>query len=167
MPQTAVAFNDIPNPLDSVEDILSSYNWVFNRMGEDELTVNVAGKSCDYKLLFLWQEEMQAVEFCAQYDLALEFDNRKKASAFLSTINEDVWMGHFDIPQDTKAPCFRYTALLRGLKGESISAQLEDMVDIALAQCERYYASFYLLCKGHNMGDEFISLALMDTAGEC
>jgi hypothetical protein len=60
---------------------------------------------------------------------------------------------------------FRHTLLLRGCSGISVE-QLEDMVDIASSECERFYPAFqYLLWGGHSPKDA-ISAALLDTVGE-
>ena len=40
-------FEEISNPLDSVEDFLSGHDWVFNRPCADELTVSVTGLAPD------------------------------------------------------------------------------------------------------------------------
>lgn len=158
---------DTVNPLDTVEEILSLNNWVFNRMNDDELIVSVKGKACDYRLFFIWQEEMSAMQFCCQYDMTLEKADMVAAGAALMSINENLWMGHFDLPADTKIPSFRHTCLLRGVTGLTGVEHIEDLVDISLAQCERYYAAFHLLANGRKAAnDQNMALALMDTTGE-
>lgn len=158
------------NPLDSVEEILNAHNWVFNRMNNDELIVSVKGKACNYRLFFIWQEDMNAMQFCCQYEMNLDNANTGLAAEALMHMNENLWMGHFDIPQDTKIPSFRHTCLLRGVNGPSNIEHIEDLVDISLAQCERYYSVFYLLSQNAQndniLNDANMNLALMDAAGE-
>ena len=154
------------NPLDSVEEILTAHNWVFNRMNDDELMVRVTGKNCDYRLFFIWQEDMNALQFCCQYDLLIKDSNITSAARALMHINENLWMGHFDVPKDTNIPSFRHTCLLRGLNGSSGIEHIEDLVDISLAQCERYYSTFHFLAHTMLADDQVLSLALMDTSGE-
>lgn len=157
------------NPLDHVEDVLTAHNWVFNRMNDEELIVEVTGRSCNYRLIFVWQDDMSALQFCAQYDLQVQESKMDSAAKALMDINEALWMGHFEIPRDTRKPAFRQTSLFRGLGGGSHAENIEDLVDISLAQCERYYAAFYVLASEasndfSNKSD--LSLALMDIAGE-
>lgn len=154
------------NPLDNVEEILAAHNWTFSRMNDDELMVQVAGQGCDYRLFFIWQEDMSALQFCCQYDMTVSEANLPRAGAVLMEINENLWMGHFDIPKDTHVPSFRHTCLLRALNPADSSHQIEDMVDIALAQCERYFSVFHFLCNAAIANDQTLSLALMDTSGE-
>ena len=156
----------VVHPLDCVEEFLASNNWVFNRMNPDELMVQVTGKSGAYRLFFLWQEDMSALQFCCQYDLAVPAANREAACRALVNVNEGLWMGHFDIPQQTSIPSFRQTCLFRGAgKGDS-AEHIEDLVDISLAQCERYYPLFRFLAQTPSLDEQNLSLAVMETAGE-
>ena len=159
-------FFEYLNPLDSVENVLCTHNWVFNRISEDELVVQIAGKACSYRLFFIWQEDMNALQFCAQYDMTVNSQNMDHAAGLLMKINENLWMGHFDIPSDTGVPSFRQTCLMRGLENAEHTKHFEDMVDIALTQCERFYSAFHFLCSANIANDQVISLALMDTSGE-
>lgn len=153
------------NPLDSVEEILTANNWVFSRMNPDELMVQVAGKSVDYRLFFLWQEDMSALQFCCQYDLAIPAKNIPSSHRALATLNEALWMGHFDIPS-TGIPTFRQTCLLRGTSRDDGTEYIEDLVDISLAQCERYYPLFHFLTNTKSLDEQNLNLAVMETAGE-
>ena len=56
----------------------------------------------------------------------------------LALANEKLWLGHFGLEQDDGMPVFRHAVLLRGAPGASAES-LEDMVDIALTECERFF----------------------------
>jgi len=154
------------NPLDNVEDILHAHNWSFNRMTDEELIVEVTGKSGNYRLFFIWQEDMSALQLCIQLDLEIMDNNFESAQKAIFAMNESLWMGHFDIPKSNNKPSYRYNCLLRGTARQNSSELIEDMVDIALAQCERHYPLFTLLTSANDVNDQTLSLALMDTAGE-
>jgi hypothetical protein len=161
----------IENPLDCVEDILKSNNWVFNRLSDEELLVKVEGRHCTYNLVFLWQDDMNALQFSVQYDLQVNEGKLAAAASALLSLNEGLWMGHFALPKDTGTPIFRQTCLFRGMGHESVCEALEDLVDVGLNLCEQYYSVFYLLSHAndaaHSMNDQNLSLALMETAGRC
>jgi hypothetical protein len=159
-------FEDKINPLDQVEEILNAHNWVFHRASENELVVHVTGKSCNYRLFFIWQEDMNAMQYCCQYDMVIEDAAFENAARTLMSINENLWMGHFDLPKDTATPSFRYTCLMHGPE-DAITAQLADIVDISLTQCERFYSAFNLLTHANENEDAAnIELAMMETVGE-
>lgn len=159
-------YDEVLNPLDSVEEVLSSNNWVYDRMTSDELVVRVTGKSCDYRLFFIWQENMNAMQFCCQYEMSIPVDNIQMASAVLMDVNASLWLGHFEISRDTCIPTFRQTSLFAGMNQTDHSDKIENLVDISLAQCERYHSVFHLLSREGGAQTDSLSLALMDTAGE-
>jgi hypothetical protein len=156
---------DAINPIDSVEEVLSAHNWVFNRMNEDELMVQVAGKACEYRLFFIWDEDMNAMQFCCQFENPVSPKNRDIAAKTILSVNEGLWMGHFDLPRETNIPCFRQTCLFHGLSRGAGSEQIQDLVTISLAQCEKYFPLFNLLSLTESSDERSLQLARMETAG--
>lgn len=155
------------NPIDSVEEVLSSNNWVFNRMNDDELMVQVRGKTSEYRLFFIWQQDMNAMQFCCQFESPVSRANYEPAARALLGVNEKLWMGHFDLPHDTMIPCFRHTCLFHGISRGAGSEQIQDLVEISLAQCERYLPMFSLFSNaGAAVDEQTLQLALMETAGQ-
>jgi hypothetical protein len=90
---------------------------------------------------------------------------RSAVAELLALINEKLWLGHFDVCSDELVPMFRHTVLLRGAGGVS-PEQLEDLVDIAISECERFYPAFQFLLWGGRKPDQAIEAALLDTVGE-
>ncbi len=160
------AFEDVSNPLDSVEEILSANDWSFDRMSEDELTVQISGKMGEYKMLFVWQEDYSAMQFVCEFDLEFRPEAIDNAARAMTAMNANLWLGHFDIRPGTAVPCFRHTSLFRGMTQGSGADHLEDLVDIALSECERYYPAFTLLSRSSTAGNhQDLALAMMETAG--
>ncbi len=165
-------FEDVSNPLDSVEEIIISNDWTFDRMDEDTLTVHVSGKYGHYKMAFNWQEHYSALKFCCTPDLTVSPNKLEEASKAVNKINSTLWLGHFDIPLSNTAnaeahtPCFRHTSLFRGMNYSSGASHMEDLIDIALSECERYYMTFELLSLHQQQGANALSLAMMDNIGE-
>jgi hypothetical protein len=83
----------------------------------------------------------------------------------LVTANEKLWLGHFDLFAEEGSVVFRHTVPLRGLSGVSVE-QLEDLVDTAVQECERFYPALQLVLWGGYSVEQAISVALMDTLGE-
>ena len=51
------------NPLDIVEEMVSANDWAFERASNDEMLVEVAGRWCNYRMFFFWQDEISAMQF--------------------------------------------------------------------------------------------------------
>lgn len=159
-------FEDVSNPLDSVEEMLIGQDWAFDRTNEEELTVNVTGKRGDYKMTFIWQEEFNAMQFFCEYDYTIPEERATLANKILRAVNEDLWLGHFDIPKATHAPCFRHTSLFRGWTQSSGAEHVEDLVDIAIAESDRFQSVFRMLTNKSSMDDSLLDFILSDSAGE-
>ena len=62
-------------------------------------------------------------------------------------------------------PTVRHTLLLRGMTGAS-AEQLEDLVEFAFAECERFYPAFQFVLWGDKSPADALDSALVDHAGE-
>ncbi|HEV7369847.1 YbjN domain-containing protein [Arenibaculum sp.] len=153
------------NPLDIVEEIVTANEWPFDRSTEDEMIVEISGRWCDYRLFFVWQAEVSAMQFSCQFDMRVPTGRRPTVSELLADVNARMWLGHFDVCSDENTPMFRHTTLLRGARGASVE-QLEDLVDIALSECERYYPAFQFVIWGGKTAREAVAAAILDTMGE-
>jgi hypothetical protein len=153
------------NPLDTLEEIVSANDWSFERASNDEMLAEVAGRWCSYRLFFFWQEEISAMQFSCQFDLKVPEKKRRDVAELLGIINERMWLGHFDVDSEELTPMFRHTTLLRGAQAASVE-QLEDLVDIALTECERFYPAFQFILWGDKTASEAVSAAILDTVGE-
>jgi len=153
------------NPLDIVEEIVIANEWAFDRSSDEEMIVEIGGRWCDYRLYFVWQKEISALQFSCQFDMKVPGTRKPAIHELLAEINSKMWLGHFDIGSDEQTPMFRQTVLLRGARSASVE-QIEDLVEIAVAESERYYPAFQFVIWGGKSAQEAVSAAILDTVGE-
>lgn len=158
-------FMDVSNPLDCVEEVMAFHDWSFERHNEDELTVEVSGKYGHYSMSFLWQDGVNALQFSSKMDLTIHASKIDEAKKTMSDINASLWLGHFDLDKTANQPSFRHTSLMRGMTEGSGAPYLEDMIQIAIVESERYYMAFDLLSKTTTQDNSDLTLALMDVSG--
>ena len=115
-------------------------------------------------MYFLWQEELSALHFSCGFDMKVPKRRRAHLYELLALANERLWLGHFDLAAGDASPAFRYAILMRGLATTS-SEQVEELVDIALSECERFYPAFQFAIWGGKSPDDAIQAALLDTVG--
>ena len=160
-------FQDVSNPLDSVEEVFFNNDWVFERPHEDEISVSVAGDMGVLRMHFVWQEDYSAMQFtCTFEDLTIPEPRLGETAIAISAINSHLWLGHFDLCPNDRTPRFRHTSLFRGATETSGIEQTEDLIDIAVNECERYYSAFSLLSKAEKTDHTHLSLAMMDSIGQ-
>ena len=153
------------NPIDLVEEVVRANEWEHERSSDEELLVEISGRWCDYRLLFVWQREMSALHFTCGFEMKVPRMRRAAVYELLATVNERLWLGHFDLAPSDQSPAFRHGVLLRGAPGASVE-QIEDLVDLSLSECERFYPAFQFVVWGGKSADEAIASAMIDPVGE-
>ncbi len=152
------------NPLDVVERILAAHEWPFERFSDEEISVNIDGPWCRYHLWFHWVSESAAVQFTCAFDVKVPETRRVDIQVLLSIINSRLWLGHFTLWAEDGALMFRHAQLMGGAVASA--AQFEDLVSVALSECERYYPAFQFVIWGGKSPVEAVAAAMIDTVGE-
>jgi hypothetical protein len=165
MPQLAFERDRNTNPLDILEQILGANEWAFDRRSHGEMAAEAPGKWCDYGLYFSWSDEISAMHFSCAFDLKVPAQRRDKLFELLAQANEKLWIGHFGLDSDDGTLVFRHSVLLRGAPSASAES-LEDMVDIAITECERFFPAFQLTLWGGKAPAEALQAAMLDCVGE-
>jgi hypothetical protein len=153
------------NPLDLIEQIVLAHDWPFDRTSDREIAAEITGRWCDYRLYFSWREDVNALHFTCAYDVRIPTERHSDIHGLLALINEKLWLGHFDLWGEEGMPLFRHSLLLRGTSGLAVE-QMEDLVDIAVAECERFYPSFQYVVWAGKTPQEALAAAILETVGE-
>ena len=161
----ATSFDTAANPLDMMEQIVSENEWAFDRRSESEMAAEAPGRWCDYGLYFNWSHQISVMHFTCAFDMKVPEKHRPALYELLTLANEKLWLGHFGLESDDGMPVFRHAILLRGAAGASAES-LEDLVDIALTECERFYPAFQFVLWGGKSPTEALAAAMLDCAGE-
>lgn len=153
------------SPLDIVEQIVSAHDWLFDRRNADEMAVQVPGRWCDYSLHLAWNDEVSALHLTCAFDMRVPEERRSLVHELLALINERLWLGHFGIWEDDGLPLFRHALPLRGF-GRPSPEQMEDVLDTALIECERFYPAFQYVIWGGRTPTDAMTLSMIETVGE-
>ena len=152
------------DPLEVVEHVLAAENLAFDRTEDGELTFNLAGDWKDYELWFAWRPEGECLQLCLSVDLTVDPAQRTAAFELLATLNQRVWLGHFEVWEDGEI-IFRHGMPL--MAGEQPSlAQAAAMIDVAVECADRFYPAFDFLVRGSKSPQEAIAACMFETIGE-
>jgi hypothetical protein len=152
------------NPVDVIEQIAALNDWSFERAGDDEITVSVAGGWCDYHVSFSWMKEKEAVHLACAFELKVPKAREPEILRLLSGVNEQMWIGHFDLWTREGVIMFRQALLLSG-GAEPTSAQVEKLLHTAIEACERYFQAFQFVVWAGKTAAEALETVLFETAG--
>lgn len=152
------------NPLDAVEQLAISNDWPHQRQGEDELAAEIDGGWCQYRLWFVWHGEINVLQLSCALDMKVPRNKVGEIYHLLGVANEKIWLGHFDLWSEENLILFRYALLARN-GGVAIDL-VEDIIDIATAECERFYPAFQFVIWGGKSAEDALQAALLETEGE-
>ena len=79
-------------------------------------------------------------------------------------INEQLWLGHFDLWSDEDIVMFRHAHCLAG-GAQASDLQCSTIVNAALTACEKYYQSFQFVLWAGRSPREALTLAMFETQG--
>jgi hypothetical protein len=158
-------FDSRTSPLAVVEDIAASNNWAFERSGEDEVTIVSKGDWTDYQLSFTWMGEIEALHLACAFDMKIPQARKAEVQRLVAAINEQLWVGHFDLWTHSGMVMHRQALVLPGGLNAS-TAQCESMLVSAIHACERYYPAFQFVVWAGKSAQEAMNAAMFDTEGE-
>ncbi len=162
-----ISYTDEPriNPLDVVERLASGHDWSFERAGDDEITILVTGRWTDYQLSYTWMNELEALHLACAFDLKVPERRQVEVQALISMINEQLWIGHFDLWTQQGLVMFRHALVLTG-GVEASGQQCESLLSTALDCCERYFSAFQFVVWAGKGAKEALAAAMFETSGE-
>lgn len=152
------------NPVDVIEQIAALHDWSFERAGEDEITVAVGGGWCDYHVSFSWMPEREAVHLACAFELKVPKSRELETMRLISGINEQMWIGHFDLWEGEGVVMYRQVLLLSG-GVEPTSAQVERLLLTAVEACERYFQAFQFVVWAGRTAPDALQTAMFETSG--
>jgi len=153
------------NPLDVVERVATGNDWSFERAGDDEITILVTGRWADYQLSYTWMGDIEALHLACAFDLKIPDRRRAEVQMLISLINEQLWVGHFDLWLKEGIVMFRHALVLAGGVGAS-GRQCEALMSTALDACERHFTAFQFVVWAGKEAKEALAAAMFETSGE-
>ena len=131
----------------------------------DEITIVSRGEWTDYQLSFTWMPEIEALHLACAFDMKIPPARRAEVQKLIAAMNEQLWIGHFDLWTHTGMIMHRQALVLPNALTAS-TAQCEAMLVGAIHACERYYPAFQYVVWAGKSAAEAMGAAMFDTEGE-
>jgi hypothetical protein len=153
------------NPVDLVERLASLNDWSFERSNDYEISLSISGRWTDYQVSFQWMSELEALHLACAFDLKVPEARRPEVLKLLAMVNEQLWVGHFDLWSDEGMVMYRNALLLAG--GATASGrQCEALLKSALEAAERCFPAFQYVIWGGKTAKDAIDATMFETVGE-
>ena len=162
--------SDAAAPIDMLEAYFAAHGWEHERHDE-EIVATVKGSWTTYELRAMWREDDSVLQFLAFPDIKVTDDRRLAVYEAMGLVNEQLWIGHFELWSTSGILLYRHAAMVDGDPGGdgegtmSLSAA-ELLVESAIDECERFYPVFQFVLWGGKSPKDALAAALIETQGE-
>ena len=153
------------HPVDVVERLAAMHEWSFDREDEDEISISVEGEVADFHVAFTWLPELEALHVGCAFDLKVPERRRTAVQSLVALINEQLWIGHFDLWSGESVVMFRHSLLMSG-GADPDGRQCEAILKMAVSACDRYYQAFHFVLWAGKSPREALDSAMFETQGE-
>jgi hypothetical protein len=156
----------IEDPIDLAEAILSSDSRFACERGESgDLSFTFKAAWCQVTGFLGWREELPAVLLTVAFDLAAEENMRDKTARLVAMINENLWLGHFDLWSEDGSIVFRHSIPMIG-RGDLTTGEVHALVAASMDAADRFFPAFDFLLRCGQTAEESLRIALFETIGE-
>ena len=152
------------HPIDIVEHIAEHHEWDFDRMGDDQIAMAVAGQWRTYSLTLAWSGYDETLRMVCTFEMEPPEDKKPGLYELLNLVNDQCWAGAFTWWDEPKLMVYRYGLVLAG--GQVASAeQIDTMINAAVLSAERYYPAIQLMVYGGRSPAEAMQVAIAEAYG--
>jgi hypothetical protein len=111
-------------PLEMLAQLFEARGWPCEFVNEDEICGEIQGSWATYQIRGVWRTEDQVLQLLCLPEIRVPEAKRKAAYELLALVNEQLWLGHFDIWSNGGVLLYRHGLMLGS----------EGMLSLSMAQ---------------------------------
>ena len=157
--------SDDAAPVEMLAALFEARGWQCEVVSDDEMVGEVQGSWAKYQLRAIWRSADNVLQFLCLPEIRVAQEKRNSAYELLSLVNEQMWLGHFDIWSNCDVLLYRHGVLL-GDEGMLSIQQAQALVETAIDECDRFYPAFQFVLWGDKAPRDALDAAMVDAAGE-
>jgi hypothetical protein len=162
---TEIGREESAAPVDMLASLFEARGWPCEFVGEDEISGEIQGSWANYTVRGIWRQQDRVLQLLCLPDIRIADDKRGGVFELLAMVNEQLWVGHFDIWSNGGVLLYRH-GLLLGDDGLLSIDQAQTAVEAAVDECDRFYPAFQFVLWGDKSPTEALASAMVDAAGE-
>jgi hypothetical protein len=152
-------------PVDMLAQLFEAHGWPCEFVNDDEICGEIQGSWTTYQMRCIWRAEDKVLQLLCLPVIRVPDAKLKPAYELLALVNEQLWIGHFDIWSSGGVLLYRH-GLLLGDDGLLSLPMAQLAVESAVAECDRFYPAFQFVLWGDKKPKQALEAALVDAAGE-
>ena len=133
--------DDDSAPVEMLAALFEARDWPYEYAGEDEISAEIKGSWATYQLQAIWRPEDRVLQLLCLPEIRVPEIKRTPMFEALSLINEQLWLGHFDMWSNGGVVLYRH-GLMLGEEGLLGPGQAQSVVELAVEECDRFYPVF-------------------------
>lgn len=157
--------DDDSAPVEMLAALFEARDWPYEYAGEDEISAEVKGSWSTYQIQAIWRQEDRVLQLLCLPEIRVPENKRAPMYEALALINEQLWLGHFDMWSNGGVVLYRH-GLMLGEDGLLGPGQAQSVIELAVEECDRFYPVFQFILWGDKTPTEALAAALVDAAGE-
>jgi hypothetical protein len=159
-------FTTIEDPIDVAEAILNTDSrFATERSDAGDLSFTFRAAWCGVTGFLGWREELPAVLLTVAFELRAPPSRMAEAARLIAMINENLWLGHFDLWSEDGSIVFRHSIPMVG-RHELGAGEVHALLAATMDAADRFYPAFDFLIRCGRSPEEAIEAAMFETAGE-
>ena len=113
----------------------------------------------------VWRADDNVLQLLCLPEIRVAEDKKRAAWELLALVNEQLWLGHFDIWSSGGVLVYRH-GLMLGDEGLLSLSQAQALIETAIDECDRFYPAFQFVLWGDKSPRDALESAMVDAAGE-
>ena len=151
------------NPINLLEEIIISKNWIFERPIEDEIYIEVPTKYSNLIIQVNWLKNQSRIEIRSFFYNKMDFSDNVEIYKLLNLINNRINYGHFIINENS-FPTFKNSIIIKDYKSIKFDL-LKELLNYAILESERFFPILQLVLWGGKKAEEAILFIDFKTEG--
>ena len=151
------------NPINLLEEIIISKNWIFERPIEDEIYIEVPTKYSNLIIQVNWLKNQSRIEIRSFFYNKMDFSDNVEIYKLLNLINNRINYGHFIINENS-FPTFKNSIIIKDYKSIKFDL-LKELLNYAILESERFFPILQLVLWGGKKAEEAILFFDFKTEG--
>ena len=151
------------HPINLLEEIIISKDWIFERPIEDEIYIEVPTKYSNLIIQVNWLKNQSRIEIRSFFYNKMDFSDNVEIYKLLNLINNRINYGHFIINENS-FPTFKNSIIIKDYKSIKFDL-LKELLNYAILESERFFPILQLVLWGGKKAKEAILFFDFKTEG--